>query len=126
MITREDARDIVASYLAEEERTHAEIVEQRKALTPKEREILGLGESDEPLELVVQDDLTIDCDFGWVFFYQSREFIETGEVGASLLGNAPLIVAHDGMLHETGTAQTVDVYIDNFRKFGTPFPPDYT
>ena len=123
---RDDARKKVRSYLAEQERASREIVEQRKSLTPKDRETLGLGETDEPLELVIQDDLTIEREFGWVFFYQSKQFVETGDVESSLLGAAPLIVAHDGTLHETGTAHELEYYLENFRKFGSPFPEGET
>jgi hypothetical protein len=43
--------------------------------------------------------------FGWVFFYQSREHLETADASFALAGNAPLIVnRHDGSVSPTGTA----------------------
>ena len=33
-----------------------------------------------------------EYDFGWVYFYNSKEFVETGNFDSSLVGNAPVIV----------------------------------
>src|ERR1039457_5978302 len=55
---------------------------------------------------------TIERSFGWVFFWQSREFVETGDPGARLVGNAPLIVnLHDRAVCATGTALPIENYI---------------
>lgn len=35
---------------------------------------------------------TREYDFGWVFFYQSAEFVRTRDPGKMLYGNAPIIV----------------------------------
>jgi hypothetical protein len=65
---------------------------------------------------VILDDKTIERDFGWVFFYQSREHIETGDFGSILLGNAPVIVDRDdGSLHVTGTAQPIESYLAKYK-----------
>jgi hypothetical protein len=63
-------------------------------------------------ELVIRDDRTIERDFGWVFFYTSRRFLETGDIRHVPLGNAPIIVDRiDATLHPTGTDQPVEEYI---------------
>jgi hypothetical protein len=41
---------------------------------------------------VVVDKHTIEKSFGWVFFYQSKRFVETGEFRYRLAGNGPVIV----------------------------------
>ncbi|MEQ1812439.1 MAG: YrhB domain-containing protein [Terricaulis sp.] len=41
-------------------------------------------------------DRTIETKRGWVFFYNSSEFINTGNVTAALAGNGPIFVARDG------------------------------
>lgn len=70
-------------------------------------------------EVVILDDATIEFDLGWVFFYQSREYILTGETGAMLVGNAPLIVNRvSGEVTLTGTAQPVADYIAQYRARG--------
>ena len=41
---------------------------------------------------VVVEKSTIEKPFGWVFFYNSKKFIETGEFCYRLAGNGPVIV----------------------------------
>lgn len=53
--------------------------------------------------------------FGWVYFYQSKEFLETGSLGSMLAGNAPFIVNRKmGTIHVLGTVHPVDVYIKEY------------
>lgn len=69
-------------------------------------------EGDEP---VILDEFTIEKDFGWVFFYQSRKYIETKNFRFQLAGNAPIIVnKFDGSLNYTGTAYETDHYIKEY------------
>jgi len=66
----------------------------------------------------IQDRLTREHDFGWVFFYQSPEFIATGDVRSSLISNAPLIVdRRDGWISWTGTAYDISVYETGYRRW---------
>ena len=63
-------------------------------------------------ELVIIDDATIERPFGWVFFYQSKRYLESGEFEFCLAGNAPLIVdRRTGEVHVTGTARPIETYI---------------
>ncbi|HRH41948.1 MAG TPA: YrhB domain-containing protein [Pyrinomonadaceae bacterium] len=71
-------------------------------------------EGDEP---IILDDLIIEKDFGWVFFYHSRKYIETEDFKYYILGNAPIIVnKFDGSLNYTGTAYETDYYIKEYEK----------
>ena len=68
-------------------------------------------------EAVVLEDVTITKPYGWVFFYQSRAFIETGEVGQRLAGNAPIIFDRfDGELRVTGTAEPIEHYLREYER----------
>ena len=68
-------------------------------------------------DLVVLDEHTIEKPWGWVFFYQSRRFRDTGDFGYLLAGNAPYIVnRHDASIHVTGTAQPIECYIDEYEE----------
>ena len=61
---------------------------------------------------VVVDDATLMKPYGWIFFYQSRAYVETGDISDVLTGNAPLIVDRfDGELRVTGTARSIDEYL---------------
>ena len=65
----------------------------------------------DPLQLTK----TQEESFGWVFFYQTKEFLETGNLSAMLAGNAPFIVnRRDGVIHVLGTAHPVDVYLKEY------------
>ncbi|WP_082721491.1 YrhB domain-containing protein [Burkholderia latens] len=50
----------------------------------------------EGCDAVVVDEYTQEFDVGWVFYYQSARFLETGEFGFSLVGNAPIFVSRVG------------------------------
>jgi len=61
---------------------------------------------------VILDDATLERPYGWIFFYQSRTYVETGNFSDILAGNAPLIVDRfDGELRVTGTARPVEEYL---------------
>jgi hypothetical protein len=58
-----------------------------------------------------------EYDFGWVYFYNSAEYTETGDVLSSLAGNAPLIVDRTTCkLYSTGTAHPIEHYVEEFRQ----------
>lgn len=40
---------------------------------------------------------------GWAFYYQSREYIETGDFSSMLLGQGPVVVTDAGELIEGGS-----------------------
>jgi len=73
--------------------------------------------SHKPYELIVMRSLTREEDFGWVFFFNTRQFVQSGDMNFALGGNAPLIVDREsGELHVTGTAHPVDHYIEAYRR----------
>jgi Immunity protein 35 len=73
--------------------------------------------STDPIEAVILDEHTIEKEWGWVFCWQSREFVESGDCGSPLVGNAPLIVNRfDGSVHPTGTARPIQDYIAEYER----------
>ena len=56
----------------------------------------------EPVELL--HDQTKEIDRGWVFFFNSAEFIHTGNTISALAGNGPILVTRDGALHTLPSA----------------------
>ncbi len=104
MITRFAADEAVAGYLRMQER---------------EMDMFGsaLPENKDrpPHQLVVVD--VQEHDFGWVYFYNSKEYAETGDFNFSLVGNPPVIVDRsDGKLYGTGTANSIAHYLNEFRR----------
>lgn len=69
----------------------------------------------EPLGLANSE--TLEKAFGWVFFYNSKDYIETGNFRSMLAGNAPFIVdRNSGEVHVTGTAKSVEDYITDYEQ----------
>ena len=71
--------------------------------------------------LVILDECTLEKPWGWVFFYTSKQFHETGDSRFALAGNAPHIVEREtGRLIQTGTALPLDEYIANYERASDP------
>jgi hypothetical protein len=68
MLNYEDARAIVAGQIKE-----------------------GQANADN-LTLVIQDERTIEKVYGWMFFYTSKKWVETGNLIYRIAGNSPIIV----------------------------------
>ena len=49
-------------------------------------------------------DKTIEVSEGWVFFCNSREFIETGDLSSALAGNGPIFVDRHGSVRHHPSA----------------------
>ena len=60
-------------------------------------------------------------DYGWVFSYQSKAFIETNDLRDALAGNAPILIDRDqGQIFTLGTAYDVSRYVQMYQRFGDP------
>jgi hypothetical protein len=58
---------------------------------------------------------TRELPFGWVFFYQSRRHLETGDISHALAGSAPYIVNRvTGAVVPTGTAHPIGYYVSRY------------
>lgn len=69
------------------------------------------------VELAIIDDETLEKEWGWVFFYQSKKYMETGDLRDMLAGNAPYIVnKYTGEVVETGTAYDINHYIHEYEE----------
>lgn len=72
-------------------------------------------------ELMIIESETIEKEWGWVFFYSSKKFIETNDFRYAVAGNAPYIVLRkNGRILDTGTAYSIDHYIKRFEETGNP------
>jgi hypothetical protein len=48
------------------------------------------------IDLVIVDERTLVKPYGFVFFYNSRQYLETRSFESSIAGNGPIVVRHDG------------------------------
>ena len=68
-------------------------------------------------DVVILDEHTIERNWGWVFFYQSRRFIETRDWRDGLVGNAPYLVNRTtGEFGLSGTSSTISELIEAYER----------
>ncbi len=64
---------------------------------------------------VVMDDKTIEKSYGWVFIFNSKKYLETGNMLYALGGNGPIVVEKEtGKIHQLGTALSLQNSIKQF------------
>ena len=101
MIDANTARQLMLKYLTEAER----VLNATGSALPNHGP---------PLHLTIND--VSEYDFGWVFCYNTKEFLETGDLSFALGGNAPIIADRkDGQLYVTGTANPLEFYLEQYR-----------
>ncbi len=49
-------------------------------------------------------DLTKETEKGWVFFFNTVEFVRTRNPASALAGNGPILVTREGVVHELPSA----------------------
>lgn len=56
--------------------------------------------------LIILDELTQEIDLGWVFFYDSKRYIEADDFDYALAGNGPVVVIQaTGEIFRLGSAE---------------------
>jgi hypothetical protein len=67
--------------------------------------------------LVVVDEMTLTKPYGWVFFYNSRLYLETRDILHAVAGNGPVVVLADtGEVVTLGTARPSEDEIAGFEQ----------
>lgn len=64
------------------------------------------------VDVVILEDLAEDTAVGWVFPFESRAYLETGEFGQKLVGEGPILVREDGQVVFMGTAHPPEWYVE--------------
>ncbi|WP_420139755.1 YrhB domain-containing protein [Sphingomonas sp.] len=77
-------------------------LEKARILADEEVKRLGKENND---DFIILDNLTIEKNNGWLFFYNTRDFFLSGNVVDSLVGNGPIFVSHDGLLTRLPSSQ---------------------
>ncbi|WP_168222986.1 YrhB domain-containing protein [Oceanicola sp. D3] len=47
-------------------------------------------------DFVVEEERTMDRTYGWIFFYNTKAYLSSGDPSDIMPGTAPIIVLHDG------------------------------
>jgi hypothetical protein len=80
-----------------------------------EAELEKTIDTNNPTDYIVLENKTIEKEWGWIFFYQSKTYIESGNFQDMLSGNAPIIVNRStGTLSHTGTAFHLEHYLKEY------------
>ncbi|RYV02069.1 hypothetical protein SOPP22_10860 [Shewanella sp. OPT22] len=70
----------------------------------------------------IMDESSKEFSSCFVFYFQSKKFIETGNFGEMYVGQGPVIVCKEtGDLFETGSAYSTEYYVNAFELCGDPF-----
>lgn len=77
------------------------------------REHISKKENSEQFELLL--DKTKKYEFGWVFFYASKRFVETGNSDYSIPGIGPFAVATDGSVTDLSSSVSPEEAIEEYR-----------
>ena len=65
----------------------------------------------------IVDENTLDYEWGWAFFYNSREYLETGNISSALAGNGALLVnKYTGDIATTGTGRPLAEYVQEYEE----------
>jgi len=60
---------------------------------------------------------TVKRPYGWVFFYQSREYVASGDSRYMVAGNAPILVDRvNAEIRVTGTADPLEKYLEQYEE----------
>ncbi len=66
---------------------------------------------------IILEEHGIEKDYGWVFFYQSKRFVETGDMNFALVGNCPILVEKEtGRVVELPTHTSVEEGLRKYEK----------
>lgn len=63
----------------------------------KQRVLEFLNSNDPLMDMsyAIRDERTLEKEYGWIFFYDSKEFLETQNDLYTLVGNAPVVFEKD-------------------------------
>lgn len=88
---------------------------REKAQRLVEEELALISTNQGAAAFAVMEHETIEKTWGWVFFYQNKSYIESGNDAEMLAGNAPIIVnRYTGELSHTGTAYDLEHYLQEY------------
>jgi len=69
------------------------------------------------MPFAINESATLEKPFGWVFFYNTYRFLETGEYVHQLAGNGPVIVnRNSGEITRGRSNQALDAFIKEYER----------
>jgi hypothetical protein len=75
----------------------------------------NLQDFDHEDEFIIIDDVTIEKEYGWIFSYNSKKYIETDDFSYCIVGNGPIVVNKEsGLVEELGGGPQVENFIAEY------------
>jgi hypothetical protein len=69
--------------------------------------------------VALRDELTLEREFGWVFFYDSVQYLECGDKSAKLYGNSPIIInRRTGAVSRIDTSCAIEEGVEAYETLG--------
>ena len=66
---------------------------------------------------VIVEKFTIEKHFGWVFFYNSKRYLETGNISDAIAGNGPVFVNRlNGRVEFCGSHKPIEVFVAEYER----------
>ena len=91
------------------------MLELSDALAIVDGKLTEMAPKEEPY--VVLSEQTIERPFGWIFFYNSKTFVETASALHRLAGNGPVFVNRfTGSIDFFGSAQDIDTVVAKYER----------
>ncbi len=67
--------------------------------------------------LIILTDQIKEFDIGWIYCYDTKEYVKEGKNDAALTGNLPFIVSrNNGQVFESIILESIERFIEDFRK----------
>ena len=67
------------------------------------------------VECVIMDEYTMEEEFGYMFFCQSKQFVQTRHMRDMLVGGGGIIVnKHDGLVQQTGSNRPAEYFAKKY------------
>lgn len=90
--------------------------EEARALVKK-----FVDEGNHSVPVMINDEATEEYDFGWLFYVNSRRYIETGDFSNCLVGAGPIFVEREtGRTIHTGSGASTEHLVEAYRATGDP------
>ena len=68
-------------------------------------------------EIIIIEESIREKPYGWIFYYQSKKYLETDSISYALAGNAPIIFEKEtGRMVELGTGRPTEEFIELYEK----------
>jgi hypothetical protein len=92
-------------------------IDQEQATQIANAYLKSLGDYSASGGLMLQEQFTREKPYGWIFFYNTRAYIETGNFLHALGGVAPFLVERDGGgIYSFGTSQPLDDAVAEYER----------